>query len=521
MTLSHFVVLLAALAPLALAGAVQAQAPSPTAALRVVIEGGTIIGVQTGELASFKGIPFAAPPVRELRWRPPQPVMPWPGELIADRFSPMCLQPLRAKNSVFYLGEEPSSEDCLYLNVWSTAKAGEKRPVMVFVYGGGWTIGSASLPLYGGEALAQKGAVVVSFNYRVGALGFFAHPELTAEGNGASGNYGLMDMVAALKWVKANIERFGGDPGNVTLYGQSAGSVGIALLQTSPQAKGLFHRAIGQSGGYNISGPLQSLADAERAGVASAAKLKAPSLAALRNLGGDTIMNGDNNLRPIIDGAVLAQQPAQVFAGGGQMAMPTLVGSNADEGTAYPVAMGAAAFAADAEKRYGADAQRLLALYPAATDAEARAASYALMRDRTFAAPMRRWASEQSAVAPVFVYHFSRVHPFVEGLGYAQQSPATGMGAYHGAEMAYAYGTLDVLNRLAKTRAWSEEDRRFSDAMIAYWVNFARTGNPNGEGLPAWPAYKPGSEPVMLFGKTIAAGALPNKAALDFFFDRN
>jgi para-nitrobenzyl esterase len=480
------------------------------------------VGLQTGELASFKGVPFAAPPVRELRWRPPQPVVPWQGDLIADRFSPMCLQPLRPKNSVFYLGEEPSSEDCLYLNVWSTAKAGDKRPVMVFVYGGGWTIGSASLPLYGGEALAQKGAVVVSFNYRLGALGFLAHPELTAEGKGASGNYGLMDMIAALTWVHANIERFGGDPANVTLYGQSAGSVAIALLQVAPQARGLFHRAIGQSGGYAIQGPLMSLATAERSGVAAADKLKAPSLEALRSLGGDAIMNGDNNMRPIVDGAVLPQQPSEVFAAGRQAAMPTLVGSNADEGTAYPVAMKPAAFAADAEQRYGAEAaRRLLQLYPARTDAEARAASYALMRDRTFASPMRRWAREQSAVAPVFVYHFSRVHPFVEGLGYAQQTPATGMGAYHGAEMAYAYGTLDMLNKLARTRAWTDEDRRYADAMMTYWVNFAKTGNPNGEGLPAWPAYKPDSERVMLFGNTIAAGALPNKPQLDFFIGHN
>jgi len=517
MTLSHFAVLLAALAPLALSSATRAQGLGP----RIAVDGGIVAGVQTGELASFKGIPFAAPPVRELRWRAPQPVVSWQGELIADRFSPMCLQPLRPKNSVFYLGEESSSEDCLYLNVWSTAKAGDRRPVMVFVYGGGWTIGSASLPLYGGDALAAKGAVVVSFNYRLGALGFLAHPELTAEGNGASGNYGLMDMIAALKWVKANIERFGGDPGNVTLYGQSAGSVAIALLQVSPPAKGLFHRAIGQSGGYQIQGPLQTLADAETAGVASAAKLKAPSLKALRALGGDTIMNGDNNLRPIVDGAVLAQQPSETFAAGRQAAMPILVGSNADEGTAYPVVMTPAAFAADAEKRYGAAAVRLLSLYPAATDAEARAASYAVLRDRTFAAPMRRWAREQSGAAPVFVYHFSRVHPFIEGLGYAQQTPAIGMGAYHGAEMAYAYGTLDVLNRLAKTRAWSDDDRRYADAMMTYWINFARSGNPNGEGLPSWPAYKPDSEQAMLFGKTIAPGPLPNKPQLDFFIDHN
>lgn len=508
---------MAALATLFAAASAQAQGTTP----RVAVAGGAVVGTQRGDVASFKGIPFAAPPVRELRWRPPQPVVAWQGDLVADRFAPMCLQPMRARNSMFYLGEEPTSEDCLYLNVWSTARAGDKRPVMVFVYGGGWTIGSASLPLYDGEALARKGAVVVSFNYRVGALGFLAHPELTAEGSGASGNYGLMDMVAALAWVKANIETFGGDPGNVTLYGQSAGSVAIALLQAAPAARGLFHRAIGQSGGYNLGGPLPTLADAEKKGVEAAAKLKATSLAQLRALGGDAIVNGDNAQRPIVDGRVLVEQPALTFANGKQAAIPTLVGSNADEGTAYPVAMTAAAFRADAEKRYGADAGKMLALYPAADDAEARAASYALMRDRTFAAPVRRWASEQAVVAPVYLYHFSRVQPFVEGLGYAQQAPASRLGAYHGAEMAYAYGTLDVLNRLGRTRDWSDEDRRFSDAMMGYWVNFARTGNPNGEGLPAWPAYRVDREQAMLFGKTIEPGPLPNKPQLDFFFDRN
>ena len=512
MTLAQLAVLCVALAPLALAASARAQTPP-----RVQIEGGSVVGVRTGTLASYKGIPFAAPPVRELRWRAPQPVAAWQGDLVADRFAPMCLQPLRPKNSVFYPGEEASSEDCLYLNVWSTAAAGDKRPVMVFVYGGGWTIGSAALPLYGGEGLAGKGAVVVSFNYRLGALGFFAHPELTAEAGGASGNYGLMDMIAALAWVKANIAQFGGDPANVTLYGQSAGSTAISLLETSPQAAGLFHRAIGQSGGYAIAGPLPSLGEAEKAGVASAEKLKAVSLKALRNLGGDAIVNGDNNLRPIVDGKVLPRQPSEVYAAGKQMAVPVLIGSNADEGTAYPVVVSPAAFEADARKRYGERADALLQLYPARTDEEARAASYALMRDRTFAAPMRRWGAEQARVAPVFMYHFSRGQPFVEGIGYAQQTPAAKLAAYHGSEMAYAYGTLDVLNRAGPTRAWSDADRKYADAMMGYWVTFARNGDPNAEGLPAWPAYKADSEQVMVFGPQMKSGDLPNKKQLDFF----
>jgi para-nitrobenzyl esterase len=512
MTLAHVVLLCAALAPLALVRSALADTPP-----RAEVEGGAVVGIRAGGVATYKGIPFAAPPVRELRWKAPQPVVPWRGDLVADRFSPMCLQGLRAKHSVFYLGEEPSSEDCLYLNVWSTAAAGEKRPVMVFIYGGGWTIGSASLPLYDGAPLAAKGAVVVSFNYRVGALGFLAHPELTAEGGGSSGNYGLMDMVAALKWVKANIARFGGDAANVTLYGQSAGSVAIALLATMPQANGLFHRAIGQSGGYALGGKLGTLAQAEKAGIAAAEKLKAPSLKALRNLGGDAIVNGDNNMRPIVDGVVLPQQPIEVYAAGKQMKVPILVGSNADEGTAYPVVMTPAAFEAEARKRYGADAEALLALYPTKTEAEARASSYALMRDRTFAEPMRQWGVEQSKVAPVFMYHFSRVHPFIDGVGFQQQNPGRNMGAYHGAEMAYAYGTYEVLNRFGPTRAWTDADRKYSDAMMGYWLAFAKNGDPNVEGLPAWPAYKPDAESVMLFGDTVAAGSLPNRPQLDFF----
>ena len=431
----------------------------------------------------------------------------------------MCLQALRSKNSVFYLGEEPTSEDCLYLNVWSPdARPAAKLPVMVFVFGGGWTIGSGSLPLYAGEGLARKGAVVVTFNYRVGALGFLSHPELTAESkHGASGNYGLMDIVAALGWVRDNISRFGGDPESVTVYGQSAGAAAIALIETSPLAKGLFHRVIGQSGGFGLGGAIPSLADAEQKGIALAEKLKAPSLQALRRKGGDEITAAEFSSRPSIDGYVLPKAPAEAYRMGEVVRVPALVGSNADEGTAYPVAMSAAAFTEDARKRYGARADALLALYPVATDADARKASYELHRDRTFASAVRAWAREQSRVAPVFAYYFSHHQPFVDGLAYQQQTPASALGAYHGAEMAYAYAALDVLNWNGTVRNWTDADRKLSDLMSAYWVNFAKTGNPNAAGLPAWPAYDPEREQVMLFGDSVRSGDLPNKAKLDFF----
>jgi para-nitrobenzyl esterase len=506
---------------IAIAGIAPAMAADVDLTPAVAVTGGAVAGVHQGNLSVFKGIPFAAAPVRELRWRAPAPVIPWQGVRIADRYSPMCLQALRAKNSVFYLGEEPSSEDCLYLNVWSPDPRPEaKLPVMVFVYGGGWTIGSGSLPLYSGEGLARKGVVVVTFNYRVGALGFFSHPELTAESKrGASGNYGLMDMVAALAWVRDNVAGFGGDPGNVTLYGQSAGAVAISLIETSPLAKGMVQRAIGQSGGYALGGVMPSLAEAEQQGVALAEKLKAPSLQELRDKPGDVIVAADPGSRPNVDGYVLPKSPAEVYRGGGEAPIPALIGSNSDEGTAYPVAMSAAAFTEDVRKRYGARADALLALYPAATDAEARASSYQLHRDRLFASAVRLWARDQSRVAPVFVYHFSHHPPFADGVAYQQQNPASALGAYHGSEMAYAYGALDTLNWNGTVRNWTDADRKLSELMSNYWVNFAKTGNPNATGLPIWPPYDPAREQVMLFGDSIHAGDLPNKAKLDFFAD--
>jgi para-nitrobenzyl esterase len=434
----------------------------------------------------------------------------------------MCLQPLRAKNSIFYQGEEPTSEDCLYLNVWTPSSSGSaKLPVMAFIYGGGWTVGSGSMPLYDGAALARKGVVVVTLNYRLGAIGFLAHPELTAEsGHSASGNYGLMDMIAALKWVRDNIDHFGGDPDSVTLYGQSAGAVAISLLEASPAARGLFHRVIGESGAYGLGGPRLSLAAGERKGQALAEKLKAASLAALRNIGGDAIMAADNSFAPIVDGFVLPTAAEEVYGAGKQAPVPALLGSNSDEGTAYPVAKTVAAFAEDARKRYGSRADSLLALYPATTEEDARTSSFALERDRTFASAVRVWARDQARVAPVYVYHFKHRPPFTEGVSYLQQSPATRLGAYHGSEMAYAYGVLDSLNRDGVVRNWTDDDRRLSDVMSTYWSNFAKTGDPNGGTLPAWPLYDSESEKVMVFGDEARSGDLPNKAQLDFFVDR-
>ena len=508
------------LAAAALLGASMATAfagSDPQLTKPVTTTGGKVVGVVETGLNVFNGIPCAAPPVRNLRWRDPQPAAPWSGTRIADRFSPMCLQSLRPKNSVFYLGEEASSEDCLYLNVWAPRAGQPKKPVMVFIYGGGWTIGSASLPLYSGDGLARKGVVVVSFNYRVGTLGFLSHPELAKESpDGTSGNYGLKDMVAALQWVKANIASFGGDPHNVTVYGQSAGSAAISILMTSPKARGLFQKAIGESGGFGTGERMLDRSAAEAAGTALGAKLNAASIAELRNLGGDVIVATANTSRPIVDGTFLPRQPDEVFKAGGQMVIPILVGSNANEATVYPVARKPDAFRSDATKMFGERAGELLALYPASNDAEAATSSYNLFRDRIFAGPVRAWAKAQSGVAPVFMYHFAHPQPFVAGLGFQQQSSAAKFGAYHGAEMAYAFGNLDVLNALGKTRDWSEADRQLSLTMSTYWVNFATTGDPNSKGLPEWPRYRAADEKVLFVGDTLSVRDIPNKPQLDF-----
>lgn len=483
----------------------------------VTTTGGKVVGVVETDLNVFKGIPFAAPPVRNLRWRDPQPVAPWSGTRIADRFSPMCLQPLRPKNSVFYLGEEASSEDCLYLNVWAPRAGGPKKPVMVFIYGGGWTIGSASLPLYSGDGLARKGVIVVSFNYRVGTLGFLSHPDLAKEASdGASGNYGLKDMVAALQWVKANITQFGGDPQNVTVYGQSAGAAAISILMASPKATGLFQKAIGESGGFGTGERMLDRSAAEAAGSALGAKLNAASIAELRNVGGDVIVATANTARPTVDGAFLPRQPDEVFKSGAQMVIPVLVGSNANEATVYPVVRKAEDFRSDATKLFGERAGELLALYPASNDAEAATSSYELFRDRIFAGPVRVWAKAQSGLAPVFMYHFAHPQPFVAGLGFQQQSSAVKFGAYHGAEMAYAFGNLETLNALGRTRDWSDADRQLSLKLSTYWVNFATTGDPNGKGLAAWPRYKAADEKVLFVGDALSVRDIPNKPRLDF-----
>lgn len=464
------------------------------------LDTGRIEGVSTGGVRAFLGAPYAQAPVGGLRWRPPRPVKPWTGVRSATAFAPACPQ-----RGVSMPGEPlpQTSEDCLYLNVWTPAKPSAKpRPVIVWIHGGGWTNGATSLPLYAGDALARRGVVVVSVAYRLGALGFLAHPALSQEDGGASGDYGLMDQVAALAWVRRNIAAFGGDPGNVTIAGQSAGAMSVSLLVASPMAKGLFHRAIAQSGG--VFEPLElapgyRLATAERDGAAFAEKLGATTAAQLRALPVEalTAPNATRLGHPVIGARVLPLTPWDAYAAGRFNRVPLLLGYNAEEARSLTDLSGvrAAIFQADIAKTFGPLPPALLAAYPFADDASAQAARGAFERDLRFGWDMWAWARLQArSGASAYLYRFSRRPPFPDG------SVRAGWGASHFAELWYMFGHLDQ-----EPWAWSETDRRLSATMVDQWVTFARNGDPNGARRPTWPRLVEADPRILELGDTIAA----------------
>lgn len=486
----------------------------------VKVTGGTISGTKSkdGEIRIFKGIPFAAPPVGDLRWKAPQPAQPWSGTKKCDAFAASPMQnkpaPFSMWTEEFLIPKEPISEDCLYLNVWTKATtAKEKRPVIVWVYGGGFSSGGSGCSIYDGEAMSKKGIVFVSINYRVGVFGFFAHPELTKESsNNASGNYGLMDQIAALQWVKKNIEAFGGDPDNVTIAGQSAGSMSVNCLVASPLAKGLFQRAIAESGASFVSSPFRGstrLQQSEAAGVKVAASLNASSLKELRNITAEELLQKAQGTGPIVDGYVLPESIANIFAAGKQNDVPVLTGWNLDDGLLFGPLKNADEWKKQAEQQFGKDATTFLEYYPASTDAEAAASQYANSRDVIFGVQNYTWANMQTTTGKsnVYVYNFTR------------KVPATGeyvkYGAFHTGEVAYAYGNLKFLNN----RPFVQEDYDLENAMSTYWANFAATGNPNSAGLPEWPIYNKNTSVVLLLGNTISAQKLPTKKALDFLYN--
>lgn len=481
----------------------------------VTTASGRLQGVREAGLAVFRGVPFAAPPTGERRWRAPQPPEAWTGVRPANRFEG---RPLQIGDSLPGAPAEPMSEDCLYLNIWTPAASpGDRLPVMVWFYGGGFANGSASIPAYWGDALARKGVVVVTAAYRVGAFGYFAHPELTQEAQpGEAANFGLLDQIAALEWVKENISGFGGDPGRVTIWGQSAGSMAVCLLMASPRAHGLFHRGIGQSGGvffpFSAAPPALrdawSLPGAERRGAELAGQLGASSLATLRETPAAQILEtaGPGGAHPVFDGHLLPDESRKIFSEGRQARVPVLIGSNNDEARALMAEhVNAETFAADFARDFLPLPPALLSLYPAATDAEAYAARAALERDLRFGWDMRSWARLHAPSAPVFMYNFSRTPSFAPG------SPLAGKGACHWAELPFVFDRLDQW-----PGDWSAQDHLFASRMADCWVAFAATGNPNSGAL-SWPAYDPAEERVMLFGDKAAPGPLPNRQALDLF----
>ena len=493
--------------------------PVPAAAAPIAVDGGRIDGVVLPSgVRAWLGVPFAAPPLRDLRWKPPQPVTPWRGVLHADRFAPECLQPLRGSMQNHYFGNEATSEDCLYLNIWAPtkpgAKPGAKLPVLVWIYGGGFTIGSASMANYSGEPLARAGVIRVNLAYRVGSLGFFAHPDLSREsGYGASGNYGLMDQIAALQWVRRNIARFGGDPANVTIAGQSAGSFSVALLQSSPLAKGLFARALGMSGSPfdGMLGPTP-LAKAEAEGVAMQKQWGAGSLAQLRAMPGDRVIAGATAHMPIVlDGHVLNDTPAAVFATHQQNDVPVLIGYTRDEAfrPLGPV-VSADDLHAAVTARFPDRAAAILAAY--GDVAPARAAAD-IGRDSGAGTEMAQWAlaQAQGGHAPVYAYQFTRRQPYAPGIAFSDHDPATA-GAYHTGDVPYWLRTRASLNLFRQTRVWQPVDQTLETEMSDALLAFVRRGRPSGPTIGAWPAFDPARPRLVRLGEDSAVIDWPHFA---------
>jgi len=473
----------------------------------VRVDGGEVAGVVADGVRVFKGIPFAAPPVGDLRWKAPQPVVPWSGVRNADTFGPQCVQTPYPAGSVYTMAPAPQSEDCLYLNVFTTAKAGDKRPVMVWIHGGAWTRGGSSIAAYDGAALARKGAVLVTVNYRLGPLGFLAHPELTAESpHRASGNYAILDHVAALQWVQKNIAAFGGNPANVTIFGESAGSWSVNTTQATPLAKGLFHRAVGESGAQFAR--TRSLADAEKDGAELAKTVGADSLKALRALPAEKLVAVQTFRSAInVDGWVLPEDVRTIFARKKQSEVPVLVGSNANEWTtlsnpaAFPKTIDD--FQRRMQEQFPGLVSEFNEVYPVKTEADIAEAMLGLGRDTTFTLEMRTWARMVTAGGKnAFLYQFTHVPPGPE---------AKYRGAYHASEIGYVFGNLRN-----PAFAYADADRKLSETMSEYWINFAKTGNPNGKGLPAWTAYDATTEPYLELGIPMQVKHHLLKAQLDF-----
>ena len=487
-------------AALAIAVAAPGTAQIPTAK----VTGGTVQGTVADGLSTYLGIPFAAPPVGDLRWKAPQPVKPWSGVRKADHHGAGCMQePGLARQMGF---DGPLSEDCLFIDVWSPAKSpAEKLPVIVWIYGGGFNSGMTGVPLYDGANFAKQGVVFVSVSYRVGPFGFISTGALSKESGHGSGNYGMLDMIAGLKWVQANVGKFGGDPAKVTVMGHSAGAMAVSRLTASPLAKGLFRAAIAESGA-NFS-PQSSLADAEATGGSFLAGLGANDLKAARALSAEAIekaadARGAPRFALPIDGTVVPSPQVGLWKAGKYNDTPVLIGNTSDEAVVFgPSRTTPADFEKQVRGTYGAQADAILAAYPHATDAEASRSNKYLRRDTTFGWNMWTWAKLQSAYGKgrAYEYYFDRP---------TAQNPD---GSGHGSEVALVFANEDKRPGRAP---WTDEDRALSKELQGYWVNFAKTLDPNGPGLPKWPAFSNADPQVMRLGKVNAPGPVPNLAML-------
>jgi para-nitrobenzyl esterase len=494
-------------------GLAMAQVPAP-----VKVDGGLLQGTVEDGLTVYRGIPFAAPPVGDLRWRAPQPAAKWDGATQAAQFGPSCVQGrppgAAAQGSAM-------SEDCLYLNVWTPAKSPRDRiPVLVWIYGGGFNAGATSDPNYSGEKLANKGVVFVSIAYRVGLLGFFAHPGLSAEDpHHVSGNYGLLDMITGLQWVQKNIAAFGGDPHKVTIFGESAGGIAVSMLCASPLAKGLFQKAISQSGGsFGPPRPttfpgenLKRLADAERSGEAYARNAGASTIADLRKLPADKLPAVRGLAWPIIDGRVIPDDQYKLYEAKRYNDTPILVGYNSDEGASFSPPKTPEEYITAVKTRYGPFAERLLKAYPTDATTVPKTARD-LSRDAAFGWHTWIWARLQAKTgkSKVFYYYFDQ-HP-----EYPADSPRAGYGAPHGADVRYVFQHVNPSNPQI-----TKADLAISEAMATYWTNFAKRGDPNGDGVPTWPPFSDSHPVVIYFEKTPHTGPVPSVEglkALDTYF---
>lgn len=488
----------------------------------VRVEGGFVGGEMSADnsVMVFKGIPYAAPPVGELRWQEPQALKPWKGVRNARHFGPSAMQgkpvPFGVYTEEFLIPQDGLiSEDCLYLNIWSAAKTRhEFRPVLVYIHGGGFMAGSGSVPIYDGVAMAKKGIIFITINYRLGPFGFFAHPTLSKESpHHSSGNYGIMDQIAALKWIRRNIDAFGGDPENITIAGQSAGSMSVNVLSVSPVAQGLFTKMIAESGASIIPGrfggslPLDS---AEARGLAFQKSIGAADLDALRAMPADSLLAAyKGSSQVIVDHYILPEAVSTLFAKGRQSNLPLLTGFNADDiSSATPNSL--AEYKQQVQEQFGADAVKVLQWYPASNDEQARRAGKDLNRDRGFGIQNFSWAVLQSHYGQfkTWMYYFTRKVP--------ENNGAHQYGAFHTGEVMYAYNTLPFLNRPLEN-----EDRDLAKIMSSYWANFTKTGDPNAAGLPVWPAFDERKGQTMVLDVKPEGKRHPQFNGLAFFFERD